>query len=62
VRLGRFEFGIILFHESNKRKYVFSYDNSDCGCRILEIWKFYFTWLGDECYNGYYNEEDWTQN
>lgn len=61
MRIGRIEIGITKYYTSNSpigRYFEISYDKGLCGCRILNISVFYFTWMGDECYfNPAENEE-----
>lgn len=61
MRIGRAEFGMTKYHRKDnplKRFFEISHDKGLCGCHILSVSIFYFTWLGDECYlNPPENEE-----
>ena len=52
MRILRFEFGLwkCAGKIAWKEYFELSYMNGSCGCHILTISRFYFTWLGNECY------------
>lgn len=60
MRLGRLECGITRYHTQLGLMDFFGieYCKGHCGCHILSISIFYFTWMGNECYfNPPENEE-----
>lgn len=49
MRIGRIEFGTIVYHGSAKPNLKFIIDKGACGCNIVGFWRLYLTWISKEC-------------
>jgi hypothetical protein len=51
MRIGRLEFGIATCAGwPDYKSKLFEAYKACCQCYMIDVWIFYITWLGDECY------------
>lgn len=51
MKIKRLEFGIAtICGKPAWKDLTFEAHKGMCGCYLIDIWMFYITWMGDECY------------